>query len=61
MADPRDPACAGIVPPGDDLIAAAQLLTRAVDRVGQLPRKAVCRQPDRTAIGYGGQPCGNRL
>ena len=61
MADPRDPACAGIVPPGDDLIAAAQLLTRAVDRVGQLPRKTVCRQPDRTAIGYGGQSCGNRL
>ena len=61
MADPRDPACAGIVPPGDDLIAAAQLLTRAVDRVGQLPRKAVCRQPDRTAVGHGVQPCGNRL
>ena len=40
MADPGDPVCPRVVPPGNDFLAAAQLLTGAVDRVGQLARIA---------------------
>ena len=51
MADACDPIGAGGVPPGDDLIAAAQLLAGLVQLFGQLPGKAGGGQLHRAALG----------
>lgn len=51
MADTCDPIGAGGVPPGDDLIAAAQLLAGLVQLFGQLPGKAGGGQLHRAALG----------
>ena len=59
MADPGDPVRPRVVPPGNDFLAAAQLLTGAVDRVGQLARIAGGGQFHRAAVGNGVQPCRN--
>lgn len=56
MADPGDPLGSGGIPPGNDLIAAAQLLAGFVQLLGKLPRKAGGRQADRTALRQGIQP-----
>lgn len=46
MADPGDPLGSGGIPPGNDLIAAAQLLAGFVQLLGKLPRKTGGRQAD---------------
>ena len=51
MADTCDPIGAGGVPPGDDLIAAAQLLAGLVQLFGQLPGKAGGGQLHCAALG----------
>ena len=51
MADTCDPIGAGGVSPGDDLIAAAQLLAGLVQLFGQLPGKAGGGQLHRAALG----------
>ena len=61
MADARDPISAGGVPPGDDLVAAAQLFAGLVQFFGQFPGKAGGGQLHGTALGQRVQPVGHSL